>query len=336
MSASLITTGENRWAFSSEAALEDWLWANLEALLQIKPLRRQYFVRGQYCDILAIGQAGQLCILELKNAEDRYIVQQMTRYYDALLAEKPFHEQIDYQKPPKLVAIAPSFHADTMTDLKYHTLNIQPYYFALKDNLSAVEFHLLNQDQQPLAKIAIPYPETDLSEHQPSSPPRFLLNLLNYVPLEHQQSYLQMRDRLLSFDHRMQEIKHGAGARYGRGINKPCAQLQLSKSLEHRQMRCYLWLPSLNSYQRRKQLLRIEIDGYPFLPDHDFWLTHSPDQTRRSGQRWRLNSTIQLAQKLNDKFILEAYRKLVENDEPSRNFEILMEIALDNWLERHG
>lgn len=62
-------------------------------------------------------------MLELKNSEDRYIVQQLTRYYDALLEEKPFQGQIDYEQPVQLVAIAPSFHKDNLTDRKYHYLD---------------------------------------------------------------------------------------------------------------------------------------------------------------------------------------------------------------------
>lgn len=336
MSASIISTGKSRWAFSSEAALEDWLWLNLESLLQLKPLRRQYFVRGQYCDILAIGQEGQLYILELKNAEDRYIVQQMTRYYDALLAEKPFREQIDYDKTPQLIAIAPSFHSDTMTDLKYHTLNVQPFTFKLLDNSLFLEFHLLDSAEVTKLKADIPYPATIDSDYQLPEPPRFLLNLLSDLQPDHQQAYLQMRDRLLSFDRRMQEIKQGKGIRYGQGIGKPCAQLQLSQSLQHQQMRCYLWLPCLNPFQRRKQLMRIEIGGYLYFKDHNFYLTHCPDKTRRAGQSWWLNSSLKAIQQYNDSHLLEVYRKLIDNNDPSKNFEILLEIAMDKWLERYG
>ena len=70
--------------------------------------------------IVAIDENKRLVVLELKNCEDRYIVQQLTRYYDALLEEKAFNEEIDYGQPVRLVAIAPSFHKDNFTDRKYH------------------------------------------------------------------------------------------------------------------------------------------------------------------------------------------------------------------------
>jgi RecB family endonuclease NucS len=72
------------WEFASEAALGDFVWNNLKQLLGLTPLKRQYFVQGHVCDILAAHKYG------LKNTEDRYIVQQLTRCYDALLAQKPF------------------------------------------------------------------------------------------------------------------------------------------------------------------------------------------------------------------------------------------------------
>ncbi|MBD2341801.1 DUF91 domain-containing protein [Calothrix sp. FACHB-156] len=121
--AALRKTGTG-WEFASEAALEDFVWNHLSQLLDLVPLKRQYAVRGEICDILALKQTKQLVILELKNTEDRYIVQQLTRYYDNLLDEKPFAEKIDYNQPVRLLAIAPSFHRHNLIDCKYNLLKI--------------------------------------------------------------------------------------------------------------------------------------------------------------------------------------------------------------------
>jgi RecB family endonuclease NucS len=333
MSMPLIKTGAYRWAFNSEAALEDWFWSNLESLLQLKPLRRQYFVRGQYCDILAVGPEKALYILELKNAEDRYIVQQLTRYYDALIAEKPFQEEIDYQKPPQLIAIAPSIHQNTKTDLKYHTLNIKAFSFSLQANPSTLNFLLLDENSQVIANKEIPYSESATNKRDIPDSPRFLLNLFSKLPSEHREVYLQIRDRILSFDGQIQEIKHGNGVRYGRGSNKPCAQLQMTAD---KYMRCYLWLPSLNSSRRHKQIVRMEIGGHLRIPDQDFFLTHCPDGTRRSGTTWRLNAAMKMIKIMGDVSTLEVYDKLIKNENPQNNFDILLEIALNAWLNRHG
>ncbi|MEH2458944.1 endonuclease NucS domain-containing protein [Nostoc sp.] len=91
----LIKTG-NSWKFATEADLEDFVWANLKELFGLIPLKRQYYVKGQICDILALNEKKQLVVLELKNGEDRYIIQQLTRSYEALLENKPFQEEVDY------------------------------------------------------------------------------------------------------------------------------------------------------------------------------------------------------------------------------------------------
>lgn len=78
------------WNFSSEFDLEEFIWASLGSLLDLKPLARQHSTGGQICDILALAVDGQLVILELKNVEDRYVVPQLTRYYASLRKEQPF------------------------------------------------------------------------------------------------------------------------------------------------------------------------------------------------------------------------------------------------------
>jgi RecB family endonuclease NucS len=104
------------WEFESEKDLEDLVWNNLEKIFGYKPLKRQYQVSGQYCDILAFGKNKELVIIELKNSEDRYIVQQLTRYYHALLDEQPFSEHINFQVPIVLIAVTPNFHRDNHID----------------------------------------------------------------------------------------------------------------------------------------------------------------------------------------------------------------------------
>jgi RecB family endonuclease NucS len=100
------------WEFENEALLEDCLKRHLETLLGLKVIAQQQTIQGQVCDLVAVSETGQLAILELKNQEDRYIVQQLTRYFDAFHAEKSFADRADYSQPMRLLAIAPSFHRD--------------------------------------------------------------------------------------------------------------------------------------------------------------------------------------------------------------------------------
>lgn len=107
------------WQFESEALLEDFFRKNLQEILGLKVLSQQHYINGQVCDLIAISPDGEIVIVELKNCEDRYIVQQLTRYFDAVLQEKPFQEVVDYSKPIKLLAITPGFHRDNWIDRKY-------------------------------------------------------------------------------------------------------------------------------------------------------------------------------------------------------------------------
>ncbi len=104
------------WEFESEAALEDFLEENLLALFGLHPLKRQHYVNEQFGDIVAVGDNNNLVILELKNTEDRYVVQQLTRYYDGLLEQQAFSDQVDYSQPVRLVAIALSTGTTSLTE----------------------------------------------------------------------------------------------------------------------------------------------------------------------------------------------------------------------------
>lgn len=123
------------WEFASESALKDFIWENLQPLLGFTPLKRQYAAKGEFCDILALNENKQLVILKLKNVEDRYVIQQLTCYYNNLLNDKPFAQQIDYSQPVKLIAAAPSYYRHNLIYCKYNLLKIDLLQIqVLKDN----------------------------------------------------------------------------------------------------------------------------------------------------------------------------------------------------------
>ncbi|MEG4108305.1 hypothetical protein [Microcoleus sp. S13_C5] len=86
----------------------------------------------------------RLVVLELKNGEDRYVVQQLTRYCDALLEHKPFADRVDYAQPVRLIAITPKFHRDNFTNRKYHGLLFQ--FLQLASVLSEANLNLQLKD----------------------------------------------------------------------------------------------------------------------------------------------------------------------------------------------
>lgn len=246
----------SKWEFEN-AALEDFVWLNLENLLSFTPLKRQYCVNGQYCDILAVAQNQQLVILELKNSEDRYIIQQLTRYYDALLAEKPFSEIVDYSKPIYLWAIQPSFHRDNFTDIKYHVLTFKLLQFELFEHDNQLYFQFTDLEAKTVAKIPLPYQEKQSLKNIPS-PPRKLLNILAKCPETDREGILQLRTNILSFDERIQEIIESGSIRYGRGKSKPCAELKFDNT--RKQIALFLWLPLIvKGFKERSFIARMRI-----------------------------------------------------------------------------
>jgi RecB family endonuclease NucS len=238
------------WEFVAEADLEDFVWANLKQFLGLTSLKRQYFVNGQYCDILALGKNQQLVVLELKNVEDRYIVQQLTRYYHALQEEKPFADKVDYQKPIELIAITPNFHRDNFTDRIYNHLSIRFFEFSVLADGISYFLELKDLDNQKFFKIEIPYHNKNSNEDIPP-PPRGLINRLANCSPEDKEGILNIRKKILSFDKRMQEISSPASLKYGNGNSKNskfCAEIYFdSKGFPF----LFLWLGLKNNTSER-------------------------------------------------------------------------------------
>ncbi len=207
------------WEFESEAALEDFAWANLKQLLGLTPLKRQYVVKGQICDILAVDENKRLVVLELKNNEDRYVVQQLTRYYDALLEEKPFKEVVDYRQPIDLIAITPKVHRDNLIDKKYHHLSIRFLQFQFVILEEALYLQLKDIDTNKLFQLEIRRQETDSTESLPI-PPKLLQKLLGSCSNEQVRIIMEIRNQILSFDKRMEEISTAGSIKYGNGKSK--------------------------------------------------------------------------------------------------------------------
>ncbi len=219
------------WRFQSEAHLEDFVWNNLSVLFNLKGLARQYSLHHQVCDILAIDQSGQITIIELKNSIDRYIIQQLTRYFNAVVSQRPFLDHIDYQQPVRLIAIAPSFHAHNLIDQAYHQLSFELYTFAISScNHGKLYFELRDSGAEQLIRLEIPEPFHPLIDGveqrntaQPTitlAPPKSLANLLNALTQEQQAYVLSIREQLLEFDPAMMEVGKTTRTIYGLRKNK--------------------------------------------------------------------------------------------------------------------
>lgn len=336
--AALRKTGEG-WEFASEAALEDFIWENLQQLLSFTPLKRQYAAKGEFCDILALNESKQLVILELKNAEDRYVIQQLTRYYDNLLDERPFAEQIDYHQPVKLIAAAPSFHRHNLIDCKYNLLKIDLLQIQVfKDNQ---QFQLCLQDitTNQTWSIPISYQELNFSstKHGISETPQLLLDWLGTCSAEEQQAILKLREKILSFDERIKEEIEGRNTiRYGKGKSKPVSEICYQRT-SHKPI-VFLWLPTPTScWFGQKEVigrLRLWIDG-EIVTD----IGHVPEGFGRMRLQIEWNA-MPREKRPKNMFHSGSYKSFTPVPIPqgynnvSNTLESLADLALTKWLAR--
>ena len=144
--SAIIKKKDGSIEFKSETELENFVFIHLDRLLNLSPIARQFRIGTEICDVLASDNKNNLSIIELKNSEDRYIVQQLTRYYHGLIESKPKLDNIDYRKPVKLIAIAPSFHIHNFVDRIYTKLDFNFFTFDLSiDKLTGnIFFELTN------------------------------------------------------------------------------------------------------------------------------------------------------------------------------------------------
>lgn len=362
----------SRWEFESETELEDFVWANLQQLLSLIPLKRQYRVNGQICDIVAVDENKQLVVIELKNGEDRYIVQQLTRYYDALLEEKAFNEEIDYGQPVRLVAIAPNFHKDNLTDRKYHQLSFLFLQFEVIQNIKNFYFQLKDIDREKISEVSIPQLATNSTEDIPIPPPA-LQKLLNECTPEQIKVILYIRNQILSFDKRLEEMSTSASIKYGNGKSKQsklCAEFCADSKGA---ILIFLWLPRKGLTSKIVGRARIWTDwngealveGYVSEGIGTKINSHKRLIANRHKKLLELSERKQLY--INDKFLRQTSKdsnrirsklislepvtyeeiKYIEEERnifklnieindilPYKPLELLVELALKNWLKR--
>ncbi len=121
------------------------------------PLQRQYVCNGEVGDILATAPDRSLVVLELKNVEDRYLIQQLTRYYANLIEEHPFEKQVNYSLPVKLVAVAPDYHRHNLIDRQHSRLEFQLWQFTVVGQPDDLSLQLTKLDTEERRSISIVY-----------------------------------------------------------------------------------------------------------------------------------------------------------------------------------
>lgn len=317
------------WQFESEFKLEEWLWYHLSELLNLQPFKRQFSVKGQICDILAIDGCKQLTIIELKNVEDRYVVPQLTRYYDALRKEQPFGTEVDWNQPIRLMAIAPSFHADNEIDCNYNTLDIELVGFELMEVNDELHFRLMTHKAEVFTSIPILIEQrTPTVEIPIVEPPRKLLNWLSHSSEAESQKIMGIREQILGFHEHMKEVSESQSLLY-KGKGKPCAELRRKKIGESQWLpTLFLWLPSLDRSPRTFRMMIWLDDSWEVVAK----IIHSPKgfKARRVwGAPYYLN-----ALRIHSDEMHWQYERIMPSDGKSCILPKLVDLTLQHWQSR--
>jgi hypothetical protein len=339
------------WQFDSEQNLEGFVYAHLLALFDLSPLARQFYLDLQVCDILAVNSQKQLVILELKNTEDRYIVQQLTRYYSAISAHKPFSERVDYSLPIRLVAIAPHFHAHNLIDRQYSQLQFEFCTFQIKGQVEQLQFCLTQFDSNSVSQIDIApsfhptlinmtLPAEIEVERKLPPPPKSLRRLAENLAPNEQEYLLQLRQQILTFSEQMQEVGRTTTTQYG--LRKGDNDLYKTKL-------CAQFMPTYSGSDRPRLLLQLPYPKKEFgAPGGSYkqervkgltWaeVTHGP-------QLWDITQPIQIFfyfGKTTESYsyirdpvtYAQICAKLTGKEREIRSVADLVAIALDEWSQ---
>ncbi|VXD13303.1 endonuclease NucS domain-containing protein [Planktothrix paucivesiculata] len=312
----LLKKGGNKWSFGNEKALEDFVWDNLRNLLELTPLKRQYKVNGEICDILALDKDQQLVIIELKNITDRGVVQQLTRYYNNLIGVKPIDLEIDYSKLIRLMAIMPSFHKHNFVDKEHSKLSLEFLSFEIIKQPDSLALSLTNVDTEKTVYTKINYHKNDvfdLSCYLPD-PPNSLLKIISNCSPEKQQYILKLRKHILCFHEKIQEIYAPAVIKYGRGKDNICVEIRKDNSF-------YLCLPIPDR----------QVMGSKYPSGKMQIFTNDFQQINLIGYIPKGKRSIDKSYRYED---FEKFIQVTDSIESLNQLENLINIALQNWLER--
>ena len=331
-----------RYEFESEATLEDFVWDHLPLLFGFTPLARQYAISGLFCDLLAMNSERQLIVIELKNTEDRYIVQQLTRYYDRLAKSQPFSEMVDYNKPILLIGIAPNFHEDNYIDCKYHKLSISLLPFRVVDSQNALFLQISDLNQSKICRQEIPYLAAENLIEVPA-PRRKLTNFLSKSRQHDEQSIstiLKIREKLLTFDKQIEEIVKPNKILYGKNEKLICAEFYFGGPFTGQEdaLSLFLSLPEPSAYRKRRSILRMFVDSRDWVSFKEvrFYPRAFITDDVRMWEGFNFNYFIQSVEKWyqedpeNEGYrnCYQNYKRLIEGK--TNSVEALIDIALEN------
>ncbi|TAD80175.1 MAG: DUF91 domain-containing protein [Oscillatoriales cyanobacterium] len=321
-----LIQANGQWCFVNESELENFVWDNLQIALGLTPIKRQFSLEGQFIDILAMDEEQNLAIVELKNIEDRHIVQQLTRYFDLVVNSNDSPFELPKFKKVRLIGILPSVHLFSKLDCKYHRLEFE-----------LLEFSVLVEDEnfywnlEALNKKIPIVAWTKKEELAVEPPSQSLIRLINKNCQENKiASLLHIRDFLLSSDPRMKEIQERGILMYGNTKSRICVELHI-KSKRGSGGLLLLKLPDYTCFSKdRLRLFIVSEDGTKFT--NIYWIGTMNFNGGLSFEQmveWLGN----IAESRNAEAQI-AYSRYQEVIASGKTLKSLIQVAITYWQER--
>ncbi|MBD2740122.1 hypothetical protein [Coleofasciculus sp. FACHB-1120] len=166
--------------FKSEALLEEFIWLHLSSLLNLTHLKKQHIINKQNrADILGMNSLGRLAILEIKKGGDKGSIDQLIRYKDNLINNRPQtpeFSKVDFNKDFILIAVASSFSDSTITYAESKIPGCLLLTYQVKKTLAG-EYYLIlkNIDNTVLSQVKVEVFEDSLFDSLPSFMQAYLL-----------------------------------------------------------------------------------------------------------------------------------------------------------------
>jgi hypothetical protein len=253
-----------------------------------------------------------------------------------------------------LVAIAPSFHRDNLTDRKYHHLKFEFFQFSIVQEDHKFYLQVENFDKKVPLRIRM---QSDLIRINDSFPshPKLFRDLLSKCTLFEQEAIIQIRQKILKFDTRIQEYTSNGSVKYGKG-NKFCVELRFDN--RRGSAIIFLWLPLIS---RRSGISRMMIwTNWKIVSDIAYVSkgigsvkSEAEFSDKIAREEWpkkrynycSLKSSYQSKYSVALPFTIYVHRMRSKGDtanymelapilEQPNSLEMLVDIALKKWLER--
>ncbi len=190
---------KGKFVLKSEFLLEEFTWSHLKSLLKLEPIRRQLLINKENrADILGVTISGQLAILELKKGGGKDSIDQLIRYRDNLMSERPQSSEfsmVDFNQSFLLVAVASDFSPAAIDYAKSKVPEVLLLTYEIKKN-SREDYYLTftKLDKTIFSQVKIDILEDSLFDSLPSFIQGYLLT--NY---EKREPVLKIIQKILGY-----------------------------------------------------------------------------------------------------------------------------------------